>query len=114
MRRVITLSTIGLLGRSAPVWAQQTTDPATCGPWQMMQGWGMGWGWGHMGLGVMFMILWLILLIAVVVLLVRWVGGATPGSSSPHPTPRDILDERFARGEIEREEYESRRKALGS
>ena len=27
-------------------------------------------------------------------------------------TPREILDERFAKGQIEREEYEARRKVL--
>jgi uncharacterized membrane protein len=27
-------------------------------------------------------------------------------------TPREILDERFAKGEIQRDEYEERRKAL--
>jgi uncharacterized membrane protein len=30
------------------------------------------------------------------------------------PTPREILDERFARGEIQRDEYEERRKTLGA
>jgi uncharacterized membrane protein len=29
-------------------------------------------------------------------------------------TAREVLDERFAKGELQREEYEERRKALGT
>ncbi len=54
----------------------------------------------------------------VVVLIVRWLGGAGHGSAaSPAPapgkTPLDILKERFARGEIDKEEFEQRRRVLG-
>lgn len=78
----------------------------------MMHDW--GWGWGGMWLGPLFMIAWLALLVAVIVLLVRWLGGGSFGVGSPFRTPREILDERFAKGEIDQEEYEKRRKALGS
>ncbi len=80
----------------------------------MMHGWGMGWGWGGMFLGPLFMIAWLALLVAVIVLLVRWLGGGSFGVGSPARTPREILDARFAKGEIDQEEYEKRRKVLGS
>ncbi len=105
---------IGSLGLPAMVWAQQTTDPTPCGPWQMMHNWGMGWGWGGMALGPLFMIALLALLVAVIVLLVRWLSGGSLGVSGATRTPREILDERFAKGEIDRDEYENRRKALGS
>ncbi len=75
---------------------------------------GNGLGVRGMGLGLLFMIAWLALLVAVIVLLVRWVSGRSPGMSGTTRTPREILDERFAKGEIDREEYENRRKALGS
>ena len=78
----------------------------------MMHDW--GWGWGGMFLGPLFMIVWLAILVAVIVLLVRWLGGVNLGTGSLHRTPREILDERFAKGEIDREEFENRRKALGS
>ena len=111
----IVAAVIGSLGLPAAAWAQGTPGPGPGGgPWQMMHDWGMGWGWGGMWLGPLFMIAWLALLVAVIVLLVRWLGGGSFGVGSPPRTPREILDERFAKGEIEREEYENRRKALGS
>jgi putative membrane protein len=68
--------------------------------------------------GPLFMILLLAVLVAAVVLLVRWLGGPWRGTPPPHdsqpgPTPLDILRERFARGEIDKEEFEERRRVLG-
>jgi putative membrane protein len=67
--------------------------------------------------GPLFMILLLALVIAVAVLGVRWVGGPHQGvsapSDSPGRTPLDILKERFARGEIDKSEFEERRRVLG-
>ena len=77
----------------------------------MMNDWGMGWG-GGMWLGPVFGIGLIVLL---VILAVSLYGRANNGRDSPRVvlrTPREILDERLAKGEIEREEYEARRKAL--
>ncbi len=82
----------------------------------MMHDWGYGWGWGGgMFFGPLFMIGGPVLLIILIVVLIRWLAGSrdTPGARLT-PTPRDILDERFAKGEIDREDYEARRKALGA
>lgn len=85
--------------------------------------WGMGMGAG-MGLGWIWMILFWGLVIAGIVALVRWVvaqpGGAasSPGTASgmpagtPTSTPLTILQERYARGEIDRAEYETKRRDL--
>jgi putative membrane protein len=68
--------------------------------------------------GPLMMILVLAAVIAVAVLLVRWLGGPWQGTVPPHHTtpgrtPLDILKERFARGEIDKEEFEERRRVLG-
>ncbi|MGE0333930.1 MAG: SHOCT domain-containing protein [Gammaproteobacteria bacterium] len=67
--------------------------------------------------GPLFMILVLAVVIAVAVLLVRWLGGpwhgTAPHQQPPGRTPLDILRERFARGEIDKEEFEERRRVLG-
>jgi putative membrane protein len=79
----------------------------------MMHDWGFGWGWGGgMAFGPLFMVAGPVLLIVLVVLLIRWVGDSRNISRVRIPTPRQILDERFAKGEINREDYETRRKAL--
>jgi putative membrane protein len=77
------------------------------GPWQMHD-W-MGWGWGGMWLGPLFMIAVLALLVAGIVSLVRWIGGGSNDGGGRVRTAREILDERYARGEIDREEYQRRR-----
>jgi len=55
-------------------------------------------------------------IIVLIVFLVRWLGGRSGASheSSPtsHRSPHEILQERFARGEIDKKEYEERRKVL--
>jgi putative membrane protein len=93
------------------VWAQAPSGPGgyEYGPHQMM------WGFG-MILGPLFFILVLGLVIALAVLLVRWLAGPWPATSqpvAPSRTPLDILRERFARGEIDKDEFEERRRVLG-
>jgi putative membrane protein len=63
-------------------------------------------GFGIPGLG---MILFWVLIIGIVVVLVRILAGTRPGGSK---TPRQILEERYARGEIDREELEQKRRDL--
>ena len=79
----------------------------------MMYDWGTGWG-GGMLFGPLFMIALFVLAIVVIVALVRWFSGAPEMSRDGSRTARQILDERFAKGEIDREDYDARRKALGS
>ena len=63
--------------------------------------------------GPLIMILVLALVIAAMVLLVRWLRGQSPGIAvHPERSPLDLLNERYARGEIDREEYMRRRANL--
>ena len=94
------------------LWAQapSETDRYVYGPHQMM--W-WGGGWYGMIFGPLIMILMLAAVIAAVVLLVRWAGGQWPGRVPEQGrTPLDILKERYARGEIDQEEYMRRRADL--
>ncbi|MFQ5760100.1 MAG: SHOCT domain-containing protein [Acidiferrobacterales bacterium] len=75
--------------------------------------WG-DWGWGHMIFGSLMMVLFWGGVIVVIVLLVRWLGSGSTGAVPP-PTGKtalDILKERFACGEIDKEEFEERRRLL--
>ena len=68
-------------------------------------------GFGGMGLlgGIIGLILNLAILIGIVVLIVWAVKRFTSGSSSPGAsaqTPREILQTRYARGEITREQFQ--------
>lgn len=66
-----------------------------------------------MWLGPLFMIGWLVLIVALIVAVVRWLGGGPESRRGRDREPRDILDERYARGDIDREEYLRRRQDIG-
>ena len=79
-----------------------------------------GDGWGGMGMGWMWIVWPLVILgiVLLVVLLLR--GSGTGGGGSPPPPPetsgrtraQEILDERYARGELSEEEYQERLRNL--
>lgn len=91
--------------------AAQTTDV----PRYAYHPWGGPWhGWF---MGPFMMIVVVVVVIAVVVLITRWSrngGGSHTGSHRGEPVraPLDILKERFAKGEIDKEEFEERRRIL--
>jgi putative membrane protein len=86
----------------------------------MIMGYGYGPQWGMMGgyggYGGFGMIVWIIILIAIVALVVWLVRSvASPGM---HNLPRrssglEVLEERYARGEINRDEYLQKKKDIG-
>jgi putative membrane protein len=82
-----------------------------CGVVTMM-GWygGMGlWAWLFMGT------FWVALLALIVWLVVRLLpSGSRPPVSTGVESPEDILDRRFARGEIDEQSYAAQRAALAA
>lgn len=115
-RNLIPLTGVALVLPSA-AWAQapSDTDRYVWGPHMM------AWdgGWHAMFFGPLFMIFFLAVLITTTVLFGRWLCGPWHSSTPPlyHPhqdrTALDILKERFARGEIDKAEFEDRRHILG-
>ena len=111
MRRRLTNALMALPAAlaSVPALAQPPADR----PDYWHYGW--DWGWGHMIFGSVMMILFWGGIILVIVLAVRWLGGRSSqgaGSQSPGKRALDILQERFARGEIDKEEFEERKRLL--
>ncbi|MDP2619277.1 MAG: SHOCT domain-containing protein [Hyphomicrobiales bacterium] len=93
---------------AGPALAQQSRpDYYQYGPHMM---WGGGYGWF---IGPIMWLLFIAIAVIVVVLLVRWLGvSGGPAASAPGKTSLDILKERFAKGEIDKKEFEERRKVL--
>lgn len=99
---------------ASPLWAQGPAGNGgyPCGPHMM---WWNG-GWSGMILGPLLMILVPAVLIVALLLAVRrfWPPSTGPSSAQPMApaAPLDMLKERFARGEIDKEEFEDRRRIL--
>lgn len=71
------------------------------------------WGWGILWM-VMMTAFWLLILL-VLALAVRWLWQAGSGIRSvrpPEESALEILKKRYARGEIEKEEFEARKRDL--
>jgi putative membrane protein len=70
-----------------------------------------GWGWVAMTVG---MVLFWALLVVGGIALVRALGRPTGEPPASPRTPEELLAERFARGEIDEEEYRSRAAVLAA
>lgn len=84
-------------------------------PWGPMDGWRHMDGWGPVGGGGWAWLWGLLILIGVVALVVLAVLAATRGissSGSKTTRAREILDERYARGELDTDEYHERLRNL--
>ena len=72
--------------------------------WHDMTGWhGTGWG----------MIFWLVILVGLVILIIKLLQHQQ-GTAGSEETALDILNKRYAKGEISKEEYEERKKDITS
>jgi putative membrane protein len=78
----------------------------------MMHGyWGgpMGVGWAG---GIFILIFWVFLIIGVV-WVIRYLIGPRTFYSERHDMPLEILKKRYAKGEIDKKEFEEKKKDLG-
>jgi putative membrane protein len=84
-------------------------------------GWGMGpgtmggYGYGMGWFGTIIMIVFWVLVIVGIVFLIRWLAASTRSEgrrSRPEDSALEILKRRYARGEINKEEFEEKRKSL--
>jgi len=89
------------MGIPIAAWAQER--PYEC--------WGMHYMWGPWGIGMMLMMLvfWGRFIVALV-LGIRWL--ITQGREPRGGSPLDILKKRYARGEIDKEEYEVKKRDI--
>lgn len=95
---------------------------------EILSGWGggggdYGWGPGMMGgfghgmggFGFIIMIAFWILIVVGIVFAIKWLAASTNAAKSTlasRETPLDILRKRYARGEIDKAEFEQMRKVL--
>ena len=105
---------VALVLTPGAVWAQAPSDAERYVYGPHMMWWGGGW------YGMIFGPLFMILLLAVRDRrrgpsrpLARRAMAGKPPHLPPARTPLDILKERFARGEIDKDEFEERRRVLG-
>jgi putative membrane protein len=79
------------------------------GMWPGMMGWGHSMAWPMM----IFMLLFWGVVLAVIIVLIRWIffkGGH--GVTLITETALDILKKRYAKGEIDKEEFEEKKQVL--
>ena len=76
-----------------------------------MAGWEhMNWGWGGMLFQLLF---WIIIVIAIIWAIKYFIGYSRRGESTPAgESSLELLKKRYARGEINREEFEQKKKDL--
>jgi len=78
--------------------------------------WGYdGFGFGGFGMGIGMLLFWGLIIFGIV-MLARGFGGASNASESGSrgKTPLDILRERYARGEIDKSEFQQRSSDLSA
>ena len=75
--------------------------------------WGVN-GFGAGGMGIGMLLFWGLIIAAIVVLVRAFGAGSTGGTADVlDRTPLDILRERYAKGEIDKSDFEIKKRDLG-
>jgi putative membrane protein len=113
-RKTSTLLSLGISAVliAAAIWFLYNHN---AGMWTGNGRWGMGYG--HMmgsGMGIVMIIFWIVLIGGFILLVSGAINGMRvfPKKDDEMQTPLEILKQRYARGEIDRAEYEDKRRNL--
>ena len=71
-----------------------------------MDGWGMGFG------GIGMILFWVLIIVGIVVVTKWFAVGSSHNDQTREKTAFDVLKERYARGEISREEFEQKKRDI--
>ena len=106
---VFGMTPMGGMGRgSFALWQENGSAPfGVTGMMNPMMNFGGGFG----ALGFAFMLFWWILVIVAIAALLKWIFGQFAGKESQNRAI-DILKERYARGEISKEEFEAKKREI--
>ena len=87
--------------------------------WAQDRSWGWGWHpmwgmWGVWGIGMLLMLTFWVLVIVALLAGIRWLlqAGRAPDREPRRDAALDILRERYARGEIGKEEFDAKKRDL--
>ena len=69
-------------------------------------------GWGWIGVGMVHMLLFWALIILAIVAIVRYLSSTSRREISSDRDPLDILRVRYAKGEIDKQEFDEKRRDL--
>ena len=117
MKRKIFSPIAGLSLLTIPAIAFAQSQPAAQGypyyPFMHYNMMGYGYGYGFFPFEIL-MVVWWVIIIVLIVSVIRWIVGGRHHRHWMHGSSNalDILKERFAKGEIDKKEYEERSNKL--
>jgi putative membrane protein len=105
---VLGLALVLFLAISNVVYAHGPGEGYSMGPWMMNWGHGMGWFWP-----IIMMAFWIAVIVGII-FLIRWISLLTDKrhATKPGDSAIEILKRRYAKGEINKEEFEEKKKDL--